>query len=222
MVFFITTLSVNAQEQKQDSIRVKSISFDYALGFESLPYAPLSGVSIGDNMVTIAQIDMTTTKTGTSVSYWKSFDLIGDNEGSYDGFFAIQPFKIKKQAMKFTVIYFADFGLKKRASTILAIETHGGKKLKWSIQANQFIYQDRSTRFVLNPIVSYEQISLSSWTFYEFNKITQSLGVSYKSKKISVSPKVNANFKIVYNTDVSSSKLRQNNTALIGVTFLQK
>jgi hypothetical protein len=219
-LFFIAVSSVNAQ--KQDSLKVKSITFDYALGFESMPYAPLSGVTIGDNMVTIAQFDLTITKTGTVVSYWKSFDLIDDNEGSYDGFFAVQPFKIKKQPVKFIAVYFADFNFKERASTIIALETHGGKKLTWSVQANQFIYQDRSTRFVLNPVISYKQLSFSSWTFYEFGELTQSLGISYNPKKVSVSPKIDATFNIVYNTDVSSSKLRQDNTAMIGVSFSQK
>ena len=217
-IFYLLMMNFSILMAAQDSL--KSVTTHFSLKIESLPYAPITGVTIGDNAVVIAIANFKINKTGTSFSYWKSFDFIDDNEGSYDGLFVAQPFKIKKQEMKLKYIHFADFNFERKGISVIGLEAYGKIKneLKWSIQLNNFFYHDRSPRLNLNPIISYKGISLSGWTFYEFDRLTQSFGVGYDSKKIMISSGCEAAFNLIYTTSLSGV-LRESDVASLGVLF---
>lgn len=170
----------------------------------------------------IGQLSAQIHQPNTSIIYWKGFDLIGESEGSYDALFVIQPFVIGTQQFKAKYIHFADFSFEKAGLSVLSLQAYGGETVRWSVQLNEFIYHTRSPRWIINPSLSYKQFTLSSWTYYDLGYWSQSLGIQYKSKKLSVSDAMDAQLSIVYNQSISSEGFGQDQTAMIGITFTPK
>jgi hypothetical protein len=217
----VSIITTYAQDV-QDTTKTKIAKYDWSVAFESQPYAPITGATIGETPVIIGQLSATISKTNTSIRYWKSFDLIGDDEGSYDALFVIQPFKLGKQRLRAKYIHFADLTFERGGQQVFALQAYGGKKVRWSVQLQEFVYHSRSPRWVLYPSLSYKQWTINSWTYYDLGLWSQSVGIQYKSPKITLSPEYDAQLSILYNQSLSQQGFGQDQTAMIGITFTPK
>jgi len=194
----------------------EKISLQTEVRLESRPYGPTSGTTIGPDPVIIGIGYLKIPKTRTSIFYWKAVNPFG-KQGQYDAFFIVQPLPF--QIGSTTLTHFLDYKFQKASISMVSIKLKGGRIWKWSVQASDVVYKSRSPRWILQPALSYGQITWSNWLYYEFGTPSWTTGLQWESSKLPVSKKIQVQAKVIINESISKKGFGQKETFSIALNF---